>query len=334
MTPEPLPLETAPEFTPGAMQTVKERRLPSGHLITFEFAPAGWLKRTGAPRYDDWRAYYLTASPECEVCGGSGRAPSEKRQDATIRCKPCKGTGRTQRTRVESVTTICGRILPKDGLPPWAEMAGIHGTVEAVRRGLITAHSTDEEAVAIVRANKLGADAERNRAANRGLNVHALLEMFMLTGAPPNPADHPQPHRPFIRGLVKWLLWADPEPEAVELIVADPERGYAGRLDLLARIDGRVTLVDLKTQENGAIYESAHIQAGLYRDAELRWGEHRPTHAVVVVVDGHGSFREMDLLADAELSNRALAFYAQIKPVTAGCNQQNSIIRQALKDAA
>jgi len=332
--PHPLPLETAPEFTPGAMQTVKQRRLPGGHLIEFEFAPAGWLTQKGTPRYEDWRAYHLTSHPTCPICEGSGRVASDKRPGGTVKCHACKGTGDTQRARVESVSTICDRILPKDGLPPWSERAGIHGTIEAVRLGLITAETTDEEAVAIVRANKLGADAERNRAADRGLNVHALLEAYMLEGRPPNPAEHPEHHRPFIRGLVKWLLWADPEPEAVELIVADPERGYAGRLDLIAQINGRLTLVDLKTQENGAIYESAHVQCRLYRDAEERWGEYRPQDALVVVADGHGGFREMPLLADAELSNHALDYYRRIKPISAGCDQQNSIVRRALQEAA
>lgn len=329
-----LPLEVAPELTPGAMQVVKRRALPGGHVIEFEFSPAGWLKKDGTSRIVDHRAYYLTAGATCQACDGSGRAPSEKRPGNTIQCKPCKGTGEAQRVRVESVTTICDRILPKDGLPPWSERAGIHGTVEAVRRGLITEHTTDEEAVAIVRAGKLGADAERDRAADRGLNVHALLEDYMTFGRAPNPADHPAPHRPFIQGLVKWLLWADPDPVAVELVVADPERGYAGRLDLLARVNGRLTLVDLKTQERGAIYEAAHTQARLYWDAEERWGEHRPQHGLVVVVDGSGGFREMELCADADLTTRALAFYERIKPLTSACDSQNRIVRQALEALA
>lgn len=323
---------------PGALQVLKQRTLPSGHLIEFEFAPAGWLKRDGTARAVDYRAYYLTGDPVCQACAGSGRAPSVKRPGNTIQCKPCRGTGATPRGRVESVTTICDRILPKDGLPPWAEKAGIHGCVEAVRRGLITADTSDEDAVAIVRAGKLGAEAERDRAADRGLNVHALLEAYMLTGQPPNPADHPIPHRPFIQGLTRWLLKALTmdaiEPVAVELVVADPERGYAGRLDLLARMGGRLTLVDLKTQERGAIYEAAHTQARLYWDAEERWGEHRPQQGLVVVVDGAGGFREMELCADADLTGRALEFYERIKPLTSACDQQNRIVREALAAAA
>lgn len=289
------------EQQPGAMQIVKRRELPSGHIVEFEHAPAGWLTKQGEPRKADWRAYHLTP-----VGGG-------------------------KRRRVESVTTICDAILPKDGLAPWSERAGIAGAVEAVRRGLIAADTPDDQAVQIVRANRLGADAARDQAADRGLNAHEILERFMLTGQPPNPADHPERHRPFIRGLIRWLLKAEPEPVAVELLIADPERGYAGRLDLLAWIDGRLTLVDLKTQERGGIYESAHLQSRLYAQAEARWGTHEVQDVRVVVADGSGTYREMDCLVEPEVCEHALTFYRGIKGICAKCDSENRTMRKVIE---
>lgn len=297
---------TSLELEPGAMAVHKERLLPTGHLIEFESAPAGWLTKAGTPRREDWRAYHLTDT----------LTPGAKRR------------------RVPSVSTICDGILPKDGLPPWSERQGIRGALEAIRTGVIDWDTPDDDAVRLVRAAGLGAIAARNEAADRGLNVHAILERFMTTGHAPNPADHPEPHRPFIRGLVKWLLRTDPEPVAVELLVADPERGYAGRLDLLARIGGRMTLVDLKTQERGAIYESAHIQVRLYGQAETDYGEHLIEQTRVVVADGAGGFREMDLIASDELADRALTYYEHVKVLSAACEQQNKITREALKEAS
>lgn len=295
---------------PGAMSVHLQRTLPSGLLIQFEAAPAGWLKKDGEPRKRDWRAYYLNRAPDI--------VPQA-------------------RQRVESVTTMCDRILPKDGLPPWSERQGIRGTLEAIRRGLITPDTPDDVAVAIVRGNHLGADSARDEAADRGLNLHRLLEEYMLFAQVPNPADHPVPHRPFIRGLVKWLIQYDPEPEAVELLVADPDEGYAGRLDLLARVRvkgrPRLILVDLKTQEKGAIYEAAHVQVQLYRRAEERHGQYQIEGALIVVVDGHGNFREMDAIADGELADRALAYYRPIKRVTAACDQVNRVVRKVYAEA-
>jgi hypothetical protein len=295
---------TAPELTPGGMLVRKSRTLASGHVVEFEAAPAGWLAKNGDPRKQDWRAYHLH-EPDAKVTDKARRVPS--------------------------VTTILDGILPKPGLPPWAERAGIAGAVEAFRHGLIGPATTDEEAVQIVRSNRLGADAARDSAADRGLNVHALLEAYMATGSAPNPRDHPDLHRPFIRGLVRWLLATNPEPVAVELLVADPDRNYAGRLDLIARIDGQFTLVDLKTQERGGIYESAHVQVRLYRQAEERFGEHEFEDARVVVVDGYGGFDEMPLLASDDLADRALDFYLPTKQLAAACNSRNRAVRTALE---
>lgn len=305
---DPLSLE------PGAMQVVKERMLPGGYTVRFEYAPEGWLTKKGTPRTEDWRRYFVHVTGQ----------PVRRRDDQAV-----------------SVTTICDAILPKDGLPPWSEKMGIFGALEAFRRGLAHAGMSQEEFLAVVRANKLAADAARDQAADRGLNVHAILEAFMLTGRAPNPAEHPEPHRPFIRGLVSWLVKMQThggiEPVAVEMLVADPEREYAGRLDLLARTAAGLTLIDLKTQDRGAIYESAHVQTRLYLEAEQRFGEYRPDHAMVVVVDGSGrppGFREMDLSASSELVGHALDFYQRIKPLAADCDAQNRTIREALAVAA
>lgn len=331
--------DLSPEsLEPGAFQVVRNRVLPGGWSVDFEFAPEGWLKKDGTPRQRDHRAYYLAAVGPCGSCEGTGRQPSEKRPGKTIQCKACKGAGTATRRRVDSVTTICDAILPKDGLPPWSERMGIAGALEAFRRGLAHTGMSDEELIQVVRGHKLGADSARDTAADRGLNVHAILEAYMTEGRPPNPAEHPEPHRPFIQGLARWLVKAkmidELEPVAVEMLVADPERGYAGRLDLLAdTIHGR-TIIDLKTQQDGCIYESAHVQCRLYREAEERFGEHRIQHGVVVVVDGYGGFREMELSASSELTSHALAYYERVKPLAAGCDQQNRIVKQALKAAA
>jgi hypothetical protein len=284
---------------PGEMAVQLKRVLPDGHVIEFESAPAGWPAQNGEPRTSDWRAYYLT-------------------DPAGVRA------------RVASVTTICAAVLPKDGLAAWSERNGICGAIEAFRRGLISPETSDIDAVRTVRRYRLGADAARDHASERGLNLHALLAAFMASGRAPNPSDHPEPHRPFIRALVRWLLHADPEPIAVEFLVGDPEQRYAGRADLLARINGRLTLVDLKSQERGAIYEAAHLQARLYALAESRFGEYQIDDCRVVVVDGAGRFRDTPVLCDEELARRALAFWWPVRGLSAICDRENRRARETL----
>jgi hypothetical protein len=299
-------------LVPGAMEHTKTRVLPNGTLVEFDQAPVGWLTKKGEPRKKEWRAYHVTP-------------PEGKRE------------------RQPSVTTILDSILPKPGLPPWSEARGIEGAVEAVARGLIEIPEgrplTDEEfaeAVQIVRAHRLGADRARDDAADRGLNVHTILEDWMTTGEPPNPADHPRAHHGYIRGLFGWILANDPEPVVVEQLVAHPERGYAGRMDLRCllrgRLGGPLTTVDLKTQERGSIYSGAHYQTRLYEDAEVAAGGDPADRLLVVVVDAQGGHREMECAVHD--ATPALTFAAEVRPVDSACESQNRAIRQALKAAA
>lgn len=281
---------------PGAMQTTLSRTVGGG-LIEFEFAPAGWLTKAGEARLRDWRAYYLTK-------GG-------------------------KRTRLPSVTTLLDSILPKAGLPPWAEARGIEGAIQAVRIGEIDPHDERVDAVATVRALRLGADRARDDAAGRGLNVHAVLERYAQTAEPPDLSDHPPEEWGYVQGLTRWLLHARPEPLAIEQLVASAEHGYAGRLDLKARIGGLVTLVDLKTQASAGIYESAHLQARMYDIADRECGGEGCSQAIVVVVAENGEFREMPCAADERAVLCALDYYRALRPIASACQSANRVEREA-----
>lgn len=293
---------TDPALTPGAMLHYKSRELYDGALIEFEFAPAGFLKKDGEPRRADWRAYHVTEP------GG-------------------------KRTRKPSVTTLLDAIIPKPGIAPWAEARGIEGAIEAVRRGDIDP-ATVLDPVDAVRALRLGADAQKEEAATRGLNVHDLLERYMLDGSPPNPASAPPAHAGYIRALAMWLVKARPEPTQVEQLVYSARHGYAGRLDLRCVIDGADTLVDLKTQANAGIYEGAHVQTAMYRLAAEECGDPAPERTVVVVLAENGAFREMDCLADEDAVAAALKWCEVIRPIQSACASLNRVEREARKAAA
>lgn len=282
---------------PGAMEHTLTRQIPDG-LIEFEESPIGWLKKDGEPRKAPWRAYHFT---------------------------PTDG----QRGRLQSTTTFLDEILPKDGLPPWAEREGIKGTIEAARLGLIGADTTPEEAVEIVRRNKLGAEAAKKRAADRGLNVHAVLEMYMRTGEAPKLAGHPESHRGYLQGLTRWLLKANPEPLSVEELVVNPEDGYAGRLDLRAIIDGELVTCDAKTQEKAGIYPGAHYQVKLYERAAVRCGAEPAARQLVVVFAADGAFREMPAEHHDWQIDAALAHYRASRPIVSACESANRAEKKA-----
>jgi hypothetical protein len=293
-------------LTPGAMEHTLERRLADGGLIEFEQAPTGWLTKKGEPRRADWRAYFYTPP------GG-------------------------KRTRLPSVTTILDEILPKAGLPRWAEGHGIRGAVQATRAGLITDDTAIDHVEQIVRANRLGADAAKDQAADRGLNVHDLLRIYLETGSPPGLAGHPLHHHGFIAALADWLLVTQPEPEAIEELVADPKSGYAGRLDLRARFPRRgwgMTTVDAKTQEKAAIYTAAHVQVNLYEKGARACGDEPAERCLVVVFAADGTWREMPADHPPHIIDAALLFRRLIKPINNACETANRHERDARKPVA
>jgi hypothetical protein len=287
------------------MKTAMRRELPDGALIEFEAAPAGWLTKKGDVRRGAWRAYH-------------GTLPDGRRR------------------RQPSVTTLLDEICGKGGLVPWSEARGIEGAIHAVRAGLINVHDPASVAAAVqtVRANQLGADAARDKAADRGIDVHYCLETYMRTGSPPAASEFPTDRRGYLQALSRWLLKADPEPVAVEELVWHPEDGYAGRLDLRAVINGSLTTVDAKTQERAGIYLGAHAQVSLYERAAIRCGDQPADRRLVVVFAANGEFREMPADHPDGFTDAALAWIREGRPVNQMCEQQNRVEREARRAAA
>lgn len=275
------------------------RELPDGGLLEFEQADIGEPTKAGTPRKRDHRAYYYTPA------GG-------------------------ERERMCAVSTVLDAICPKDGLPPWAEARGIEGTIEAIRLGEIDPlliHPA--EAVERVRFLGLGADRAKLTAATRGLNVHACLEQYMRTGSAPSLGDHPPEHRGYLQALSAWLLYANPEPVAIEELVCSPEDGYAGRMDLLAHTGGFLTAYDAKTQTNSGIYNRAHWQVALYVRALLRCGGEIPDLMKIVVFADNGEFREMACAVELEQVSVALNYWHANRPVVSACEAANRAEKKA-----
>lgn len=277
---------------PGGFRDYVRRDLPDGGLLEFEFAPAGYLTKADTVRRSDWRAYQYTPP------GG-------------------------KRVRMTSVTTLLAAIIPKGGLPIWAEARGIEGAVAAVRQGLINPADETQNVVDVVRANRLGADRARDEAADRGVSVHALLEAWSLAGTPPSPQDFHQEDRGYVQALSKWILKANPEPVEVEQIVVSPADGYAGRVDLKARVDGMLGTVDLKTAVKGATYASVHLQMGMYARADEACGGEPSEFKRAVILSPDGSFREQECMADDRAIDTALAYYAMLGPIDRACQNAN-----------
>jgi hypothetical protein len=176
-----------------------------------------------------------------------------------------------ERVAVPSVTTIL-KVLDKPALNTWR-----------VNQALSGVHPDD--------AAKEGAD--------RGTAVHAVLEQWGKDQSVPSLYDFDVEVQGYVQGLCGWLLAVNPEPLSMERIVGSLEHGYAGRLDMRARIDGRDLICDLKTSKSSRIYAEAHAQARDYAIADVECGSPEPDGVVIVGVGADGSFTQVECEATA-----------------------------------
>jgi len=111
------------------------------------------------------------------------------------------------------------------------------------------------------------------KAGDVGTQAHKLIEWTMRTalGAEAGP-------KPVVSDAALWAFmafedWAKSvalKPVLVERTVYSKVHGYAGTMDVLARIHGVLRTVDFKTGK--AIYPEAHLQSAAYRVAMVEMG--------------------------------------------------------------
>jgi len=188
-----------------------------------------------------------------------------------------------------SVTTILS-VLAKPALVNWAAK---------VEREMVSEVSADlyldcAETPTMTRngwlttlQSRLGkqkaAQKELAKAQEIGSQVHAMIEWNLKTqlcykaGPSPVISDKAQ------WALMAWEDWrkkVDLKPIFVEQTVWSSEWGYAGTLDLLAEVDGKVSVVDWKTGKR--VYPEAFLQNAAYRHAIREMKHADPVQGVVV----------------------------------------------------
>lgn len=168
-----------------------------------------------------------------------------------------KGKGRHYRypktaNLVPSVTNVIS-ILDKPALPRWSAKL-VAETAYRMRHAL--PEMEESEAVDMLKGSPW---SKSKRAADRGTDIHGYLEARLNGWDVDELSPDALPYKP---AADAWLE-ANPTLEviATELTAFNP--AYAGTMDLVCRIDGRLTIADFKTSK--AIYDEAALQlAALY----------------------------------------------------------------------
>lgn len=267
----------------------------------------------GLLRYEDWKAgEWLTAKGE----------PAKKpKREYTL-----------DGTRLDSVSSVVG-TLSKEALIDWAGQASAVGARAAAINGDLD-DVPDEDIVDRLRLLGLGHKAAQEEGAARGNAVHTAFDALAATGGPPKLTDHPEDWRGYLMGAARVWLALNAEPIEHEQIVCHPERGYAGRFDLLAQTQRGITLIDYKSAKGGRVYPEAHYQTRLYAEAMVACGMPRPDAIVIVAIGPDGVFEVIDCAAEWEDAAALHHTFLSRKRINAAMAGQRKITRAALKAAA
>lgn len=153
------------------------------------------------------------------------------------------------------------------------EVQGKWSYVQASRLTSVTTairpldHEPDSLIRWAVRQSEAGLDwaQVRQERARAGTNVHKHALHALATGqALPNFDVLTEEERGYALGVLAFWHKYEPVPELSEQVVYSAEHRVVGRLDLIARIDGRRVMVDAKTTESGFIPVKHHAQGPLY----------------------------------------------------------------------
>jgi hypothetical protein len=194
--------------------------------------------------------------------------------------------------RYPSVTHILTAIN-KPALVPWAanqERALVLDAATVLHRELATAPVPSLLSAAWYRAAllaRLGPSKAHQRqlakAGDIGTEAHKAIEWMMRTAIGAEAGPEPRISAPALIAVQAFQAWAIDvalKPVLIERTVYSKVHGYAGTMDLLARVRGVLTLVSLKTGK--AVYPEAFLQEAAYSVALEEMGYREPTDAIVL----------------------------------------------------
>jgi len=178
--------------------------------------------------------------------------------------------------QLPSVTSIL-EIIAKPGLAPWYAKQERQFFETAMLDVLSRPWARDPEIVLAAVAEAVtgikAADREKHKAGMIGTALHAGIEWHLRTQLGRDAGPEPRLPDAAMWALESWKDWARScslEPLAIERPVYCLDCGYAGTLDLYARVKGVLTVLDWKSGR--AIYPEALLQNVAYRHAAERGG--------------------------------------------------------------
>jgi hypothetical protein len=163
--------------------------------------------------------------------------------------------------KADGVTTVLSKALPKPALTAWAARS----VAEFVADNQIEVTALyGEGRDRMVNELKGTPYRERDAAANRGTEVHALAEKLVKG----EEVEVPGEIAGYVNAYVQFLDQWSPKPVLVEAPIGNRKWNLAGTLDLVAELPGgEIALMDVKTSKG--VYPEVALQLAAYANAEF-----------------------------------------------------------------
>jgi RecB family exonuclease len=144
-------------------------------------------------------------------------------------------------------------------------------------------------------------------AADRGSAVHELCDRYARGMRYDRDGTNLLVSYPYLSSFAKWLrdtgAYVVKTETAIDATLAGMR--FAGRYDILADIDGKLTVVDIKTSSGAARWHQMQVAAYAYAS--------KATHAAVLYLKPHMAYRERRLNAAEVLTGIADFTEAMVK---------------------
>jgi hypothetical protein len=188
-----------------------------------------------------------------------------------------------------SVTTILS-VIGKPALIAWSgkvEREMVTSASLALYRDVHGTPKMSDIAYLNTLATRLGKERahskELAKAGDIGSQTHALIEWNLRASLMQQPGPCPHVTDKATWAFMAWEDWkksVNLKPIWIEQTVWSDTHGYAGTMDLLAEVNGKLTVVDWKTGK--AIYPEAFLQNAAYRHALREMGHGDPVQGIIV----------------------------------------------------
>ena len=189
------------------------------------------------------------------------------------------------------VTTVTD-ILDKPALTRWHRTQVAEAAIANAERLLADRESGNVEAAV---AYLLAIRTEGTNSRERGSRIHSALESILRR----EPIAIEDRDMPAVAGARAWLNARKVQPLEVEAFLINETIGFGGTCDLIAEIDGEVTLIDWKTSKSvawpdGSVYDEMRLQLAAYSHAEFVAKPSDPTRYPLPVITRHAILHVTD----------------------------------------